>query len=135
MRSFILLTLLAVSPPSTLVQGSAESIILQTVLSDARAKWQGSPVPCVSDFLKTFGKPQDTEVRLSNTLGGKLPFAICHTNESKPHFEISAPMLRAGSAFVEFDYICATCGHGSIYTLRKIENRWSVVDRTPSWVS
>jgi hypothetical protein len=116
-----------------------QTAIIQAVLNDARARWQGV-VPCISDRLRAFGEDRNVSERISRTADLRSPFKICPSMHpsviSGDRFlTIAQPKISGNSAIVSFEYSCPVCGHGELYTVRKVKGRWGVVGRQMSWVS
>ena len=131
------LTLMGSSTSDALV--TEQRAIILAVLKDASAHWQG-PRPCISDKLESFDGERVAPKRISRLVLTRTPFVTCRSSNLSAirgdrFLSISAPKMANGLAAVELDYVCPTCGHGTLYALRKVEGRWRVVGRQASWVS
>lgn len=54
---------------------------------------------------------------------------------AEPSVVLSAPVFTARTAFIRVEYLCALCGNGSTYALRRIDGRWQVIAVLNHWVS
>jgi hypothetical protein len=62
------------------------------------------------------------------------PYRICDESGSRPTLSLTAPMIRAGIAFVRARFSCTLCGHEIIYALRRSSIGWYVVGTTTLWI-
>jgi hypothetical protein len=113
--------------------------IIQAVLDDARARWQGV-IPCISDKFRAFGEGPEIPERISRTADLRSPFLICRSthlsaSSGDRFLTVSQPKISGNVAIVSLDYSCPICGHGELYTIQKMDGRWGVTGRQQTWIS
>jgi hypothetical protein len=116
--------------------GVDQSAIIQAVLDDARSKWREGEVPCLSDPLESATSSDPTGYRISQSLRDTSPFPLCRRGaKGERHLALHEAIMEGRDAIISLYYVCRLCGHGTDYSLRKIDGSWRVVSRKPSWVS
>lgn len=63
------------------------------------------------------------------------PYKICEKSDAYPRLELSAPAVDGDFAFVDVDFECVLCGHGTTYVLQRTRSHWKIIASYTSWVS
>ncbi|HEY0311466.1 MAG TPA: hypothetical protein VGC56_03130 [Allosphingosinicella sp.] len=63
------------------------------------------------------------------------PFARCKRDGQLPRLRLSAPDLAGELAFVQAEFECVLCGHGTLYALRRGTSGWEIVAEWTNWMS
>lgn len=63
------------------------------------------------------------------------PFDRCARDGQLPRLQLSAPDVAGDLAFVQAEFDCVLCGHGSLYALRRRANGWEIVAEWTDWMS
>ena len=115
--------------------GVDQIAIIQAVLDDARRKWHEGEVPCLSDALESATSSKVTEHRISLSRV-RTPFPICGVGaKTGRHLALHQAIIEGREALISLDYVCALCGHGTDYSLRKANSSWQIVSRKQGWIS
>ena len=113
-----------------------EAGIIQVVLDDARSRWKGDEIPCLSDTLESVTSSKNTPLRISRSARVHSPFHICRAGDVvQRRLELHKPIIKGNDAIIALDYICPTCGEGTDYSLRKTDGSWRILSHRQDWVS
>src|SRR5947209_719943 len=125
------------APHSTPDQLSVDqSAIMQVVLDDAHSKWRERQFPCLADALESATSSNATRHQISRSTRVRSPFRVCRSGAiAEHHLALHEAIIEGRDALISLDYDCPLCGHGTDYSLRKVDGAWRIISRKPGWVS